>query len=368
MPTKCRQSAIAFKRGFSMALPRKAVALQLAVTMLVGACGAEAPTSTSVEDPGLAAIPVADGVDFPFGSGDCAARPLSEYSVSWDFADPSYGTAIVHTGEDWNRVGVGDADFGDSVCAIASGAVVEARSFARPGNTWGRVILIKHHLPDGVARWSQYAHLGSIQVSVGMTVSRGQVIGTIGRQFEDGPACVAGENCAHLHFEIRSSLLAADHTVGVGSEDAATAQYLDPTDEGRDLRIERGFVESFRFFAPSLASLCTIATDGSQLDCGPGTQGPGYLALVRGTFPQHFGPATFPMCGTAGTYGASGFAATNVAEFFAINGTAGCDVHPSNFWIAFLSVVSGPYNSDHVVGYVQLRRVAPGLWTAATAP
>jgi hypothetical protein len=114
--------------------------------------------------------------------------------------------------------------------------------------------------------------------------------------------------------------------------------------------------------APELSSLCTIAADGATLTCLPGTPGPGYLGLVLGTYPSTFTSGAFPLCGTAGTYGFNGFIATTVAEHFAVNGAAGCDKSQQGYWIAFFSNTAGPYDSDHVVGYVKVHRDSPGHW------
>lgn len=176
---------------------------------------------------------------YPVGFGDCVSHPLSSYRVESDMLDPEYG-AGQHTGEDWNR-GSGDNDLGDPVCSIADGVVVASDTYP----DWSNVVVIRHELPDGRTRWSQYAHLNEREVEIGARVRRGQRIGTIGRQFPERECITSGERagfyCAHLHFEIRRADVPADYW----PNDAVIIleQYLDPTDRASDTRPEKGFIE-----------------------------------------------------------------------------------------------------------------------------
>ena len=134
--------------------------------------------------------------DYPVAFGECDLYSLSSYRVTSDLLDPEYRYGQ-HTGEDWNRGG-GDDDLGDPVCSIGDGVVVASGSYPR----WSNVVMVRHDLPEGV-RWSQYAHLQERIANVGDRVARGQMIGTIGRQFPERPCRPDGVYCAHLHFEIR---------------------------------------------------------------------------------------------------------------------------------------------------------------------
>jgi biotin carboxyl carrier protein len=87
-----------------------------------------------------------------------------------------------HTGQDFL------VSTGTKVKSIAAGTVVTAGW----GGAYGNQIVIKHS--DG--KYSQYAHLSSISVSAGQTVSEGQQIGLSG-----ATGNVTGP---HLHFEIRT--------------------------------------------------------------------------------------------------------------------------------------------------------------------
>ncbi|MFJ2817132.1 peptidoglycan DD-metalloendopeptidase family protein [Streptomyces sp. NPDC087294] len=77
---------------------------------------------------------------------------------------------------------------GTSVRAVGPGKVVAAG----PGGAYGNQVVIRH--PDGM--YSQYAHLSRVRVSVGDSVSGGQLVGLSG---ETGNAFGP-----HLHFEIRT--------------------------------------------------------------------------------------------------------------------------------------------------------------------
>lgn len=86
----------------------------------------------------------------------------------------------------------------DSIVAHSDGQVVavrrDYRTSDRTGNSYGNYVKIKHD--NGY--YTLYAHLkyGSVCVSVGDKVSRGQVIGYMG-----ATGHVTG---AHLHFEVRN--------------------------------------------------------------------------------------------------------------------------------------------------------------------
>ncbi|MBC8342509.1 MAG: peptidoglycan DD-metalloendopeptidase family protein [Bacteroidetes bacterium] len=94
---------------------------------------------------------------------------------------PILGTNRLHAGID-----IG-SPYGTSVKAAAGGKVIQAGYFGG----YGYSIIIYHG--GGYATW--YAHLSSINVSLGQMVERGSVIGRVGSTgFSTGP---------HLHFEIR---------------------------------------------------------------------------------------------------------------------------------------------------------------------
>ena len=100
-----------------------------------------------------------------------------------------------HTGADLNLDEPKlNSDRGMPVYSIADGEVTSAGYL---GDSWGRVIVIKHKpLPDGTPIYSRYGHVENIEVKAGDLVERGQQIATIGLF-----GSVKVQNY-HLHFDI----------------------------------------------------------------------------------------------------------------------------------------------------------------------
>ena len=108
---------------------------------------------------------------------------------------PVEGTIVYRFGRDtlpsggiirWNGLGIAAA-VGTPVKAVESGKVRLVGQFG----TYGLTIVLEH----GNGYYSVYSHLLSAGVRLGASVSKGEVIGTVGGQNSDyGP---------HLHFEIR---------------------------------------------------------------------------------------------------------------------------------------------------------------------
>ncbi|AUY48611.1 LysM peptidoglycan-binding domain-containing M23 family metallopeptidase [Streptomyces sp. CB01881] len=107
-------------------------------------------------------------------------------------ANPKLGTAYGVAGSMWASGHHTGADFvastGTPLRAVAAGTVVKAGN----GGAYGNEVEIK--LADG--KYAQYAHLSSIGVKIGQTVTVGQQIGLSG-----ATGNVTGP---HLHFEIRT--------------------------------------------------------------------------------------------------------------------------------------------------------------------
>ncbi len=146
---------------------------------------------------------IADTFQFPVGK-----PPLNGYYNAQGFGKNR------HLGDDWNGLGGGNSDLGDPVYCIGNGEVVFADDH---GVSWGNVVRIVHHLPDGEMVESLYAHLDTVLVKVGDWPNMGQQIGTIGT--------ADGYYPAHLHFEMRS-----DITLPIGpGYSTITKGYLNPT-------------------------------------------------------------------------------------------------------------------------------------------
>jgi murein DD-endopeptidase MepM/ murein hydrolase activator NlpD len=129
-------------------------------------------------------VEASDWFDYPVGAPNARG-----YYKAQEFGNS------FHLGEDWNGMGGGDSDYGDSVYAIANGSVVSTEEV---GAGWGNIVRIIHPVKDGKSVEAIYAHLAKMYVHKGDTITRGQKIGTIG----DAGGCYQ----AHLHFEIRTEV------------------------------------------------------------------------------------------------------------------------------------------------------------------
>ncbi|MGV9267810.1 M23 family metallopeptidase [Kitasatospora sp. NPDC003701] len=120
------------------------------------------------------------------------AAPAATSGYVAPVANPKLGTAYGVAGSMWSSGHHTGADFvastGTPLRAIAAGTVVKAGN----GGAYGNEVEIK--LADG--KYAQYAHLSSIGVKIGQTVTAGQQIGLSG-----ATGNVTGP---HLHFEIRT--------------------------------------------------------------------------------------------------------------------------------------------------------------------
>ncbi|MEH6376666.1 peptidoglycan DD-metalloendopeptidase family protein [Streptomyces sp. KLMMK] len=119
---------------------------------------------------------------------DAWVAPLAEYQVGQPFGKAGKMWAAKHSGQD---LVVGS---GTPVMSVHGGTVVKAGpNGGGDGPAYGNAIVIKHD--DNT--YSQYAHLSQVKVSVGQSVSTGQVIGLSGS--------TGNSSGPHLHFEIRTT-------------------------------------------------------------------------------------------------------------------------------------------------------------------
>ncbi|MFJ4870164.1 peptidoglycan DD-metalloendopeptidase family protein [Streptomyces sp. NPDC088757] len=154
-------------------------------TQASGKNGDEAPRAS--RDSGRAAAPAAaapkaEESTTASSTGWVSPVALAGFSTPYH-ASGSMWSSGYHTGVDFI------ASSGTTVRAVGAGTVVSAGW----SGSYGNEVVIKHE--DG--NYSQYAHLSSLSVSAGQSVSGGQQIGLSGSTGNStGP---------HLHFEIRTT-------------------------------------------------------------------------------------------------------------------------------------------------------------------
>lgn len=124
----------------------------------------------------------------PATSGGFVWPVIGARTISNDYATYSWGyTGGIHKGIDI----IGSGVYGKSVVAASSGRVTQAYGGSGNNSGYGQCIVIDH----GGGLITMYAHLSSVNVSVGQQVYAGQGIGRVGNSGNStGP---------HLHFEVR---------------------------------------------------------------------------------------------------------------------------------------------------------------------
>lgn len=121
--------------------------------------------------------------EYPTSYSSLAGSGAFIRPISGGYVSCAYGGYAGHKGVDLTMSGA----YGKAAYASAGGTVISAGW----SGGYGKLIKIRHS--NGYVTW--YAHLSSINVSVGETVSQGQQIGRIGSTGNStGP---------HLHFELR---------------------------------------------------------------------------------------------------------------------------------------------------------------------
>ena len=119
-----------------------------------------------------------------------------------------------HTGDDFNGIGGMNTDLGDPIYAVADSRVVYR---GEPSLCWGNILILAHRTPQGSTLLSMYSHMDQMHVALGSTISRGEIIGTVGTANSNYPA--------HLHFEMHDS---SGIHIGAGYT-AAAGDRIDPT-------------------------------------------------------------------------------------------------------------------------------------------
>jgi len=139
--------------------------------------------------------PINENLFFPLFDFPIPENASRLIETSYRFGSTQLGEKIPHDGvEILNPEGT-------PVLAVADGKVYFSgndRTFKRGRftNFYGNIIILEHELPGySVPVYSFYAHLSEINVNDGETVTRGQIIGSVGAT---GKAFTN-----HLHFEVR---------------------------------------------------------------------------------------------------------------------------------------------------------------------
>ena len=145
-------------------------------------------------------------------------QPASSYYNAGPFLSLNKGK--YHLGEDWNGNGRNSTDYGDPVYPIAVGKVIKALD--QKGSI-GKVVVVKHLLPDNQVVYSYYFHLSKILVKVNDIVYSNKPLGNIG----DANGYYVG--AAHLHFEIRRVNQSASSSYYQTLTVATARKYRDPS-------------------------------------------------------------------------------------------------------------------------------------------
>ncbi|MFF0189827.1 peptidoglycan DD-metalloendopeptidase family protein [Streptomyces sp. NPDC005244] len=170
--------------------------LKLTLGAKAAAPQASAPAKPSAAKPSAAKPAAAKPAAAKAGTAStvtktAATSSSSGYTLPVDGA--TIGTNYKVAGSMWSSGYHTGTDFvvptGTTIKSIAAGTVVSAGW----GGAYGNQVVIQH--ADG--RYSQYAHMSSLSVSAGQTVTEGQQIGLSG-----ATGNVTGP---HLHFEVRTT-------------------------------------------------------------------------------------------------------------------------------------------------------------------
>lgn len=169
---EAQERAIAAAKAAAKAAAEKAAAEKAAKANAQAA----KQTGKSSESTGSVAPPVVS-------SGGKFVRPSSG-GVSQGFGPASGANGYTfHNGVDFS------GSVGSPIVAAAAGTVITASG----GGPYGNHVMISHFL-DGQVYTTVYAHMSSLSVRAGQTVSQGQQVGTLGSTGNStGP---------HLHFEL----------------------------------------------------------------------------------------------------------------------------------------------------------------------
>lgn len=168
------------------------------VTNGIQAQGSEIVSSETLREPVNQVVVV--GTRRPSGGGGNYLPPISTGTWGWPTARPYVITSYFtyRWGRHHDGIDISGTGFNSPIYAIGSGTVVYTYDSCSPtgyygnscGGSLGNYIVVDH----GNNMYAIYAHNASNSVSVGQTVSRGQVIGYMGSS--------GSSTGTHLHFSI----------------------------------------------------------------------------------------------------------------------------------------------------------------------
>ena len=178
------EAEIAAEQNRQIEAARKAAEEQQRLEAEAAAAAAVAPTSNKASNtsgksataPSVAAPPVSSGTWTKPASG----RDSSGFGMR---THPIYGGGRMHYGSDIA------GPVGTPIVAAGDGVVFRAGSHS----TYGNHVMITHSM-NGQTYTTVYAHLSSINTSVGQVVKKGQLIGKMGS--------TGASTGSHLHFEL----------------------------------------------------------------------------------------------------------------------------------------------------------------------
>jgi murein DD-endopeptidase MepM/ murein hydrolase activator NlpD len=135
-----------------------------------------------------AKLQAADTSAIPTG-GSILAWPLKSVYVTQEFGDTAFARTAAYKGKGHNGIDL-RASIGTPVYAALTGTVQDTNLGTAPNCQYGKWVLVKH--ANGLT--TLYAHLSSISVAPGQTVTTGQLLGYSGNTgYATGP---------HLHFTV----------------------------------------------------------------------------------------------------------------------------------------------------------------------
>jgi hypothetical protein len=187
--------------------------------------------------------------------------PSIYYKNDTEFLELNAGWGY-HLGDDWNGSLGGSSDRGYPVYSAADGELVYARDLGNGApHSWGKVMMVKHRLPEGEIVYSFYGHLLEMLIpggcdlltGTGCLIGKGHQIGKIG----DANGFYPGMD--HLHFAIR-------RTFDLDDPDITPGPGYWPTNN--DPHIDENYYNPTVFIENRLANQCSLLGDESLAGCG----------------------------------------------------------------------------------------------------